>query len=331
VKTAIVILNWNGKHLLEKFLSNVVAHAEGLATVYVADNASADESVAYVERHFPQVKLVQNEKNLGYAGGYNQALRKIDADVYILMNSDIETTSGWLPPILNRFEKNEQTAIIQPKVLDYKKRDSFEYAGAAGGFIDRLGYPYCRGRIFNALEKDCGQYDDIRQIFWASGACLCIRSEVFWKLQGFDEDFFAHQEEIDLCWRAHKFGLQVEYVGTSAVFHVGGATLSNMNPDKTFLNFRNTLFALTKNAPKRYLPWLVIARLILDGVAGIKFLLEGKAIHTWAIVCAHGSYYRKAYKMFRKRNETPTLKKYFKIQSVVWSHFVMQKKLFGEL
>ncbi len=331
MKTAIVILNWNGKHLLEKFLPNVTANAEGLATVYVADNASTDGSVAYVRQHFPEVRLAQNEKNFGYAGGYNHALRKIDADLYILMNSDIETSPGWLQPILNRFEKSGQTAIIQPKILDYKKRGFFEYAGAAGGFIDRLGYPYCRGRIFNALERDSGQYDDTREIFWASGACLCIRSEVFWKLRGFDEDFFAHQEEIDLCWRAQKLGLKVEYVGASAVYHVGGATLNNMNPEKTFLNFRNTLFALTKNAPKRYLPWLIIARLLLDGVAGIKFLLEGKAIHTWSIVRAHGSYYKKARKMFKKRNSTPTLKKYFKIQSVVWGHFVLQKKLFGEL
>jgi len=331
VKAAIVILNWNGKHLMEEFLPKVIAHAEGLATVYVADNASTDDSVAYVEQHFPEVRLVLNKQNHGYAGGYNQALLEIDADLYILMNSDIETTTGWLLPILSRFEQNKKTAIIQPKILDYKKRDSFEYAGAAGGFIDRLGYPYCRGRIFNALEKDLGQYDGDQEIFWASGACLCIRGEVFWKLKGFDEDFFAHQEEIDLCWRAQKFGYKVEYVGTSAVFHVGGATLNNMNPAKTFLNFRNTLFALTKNAPKRYLPWLVIARLVLDGVAGIKFLLEGKAIHTWAIVRAHGSYYRKAYKMFKKRSDTPTLKKYYTTQSVVWNHFVLQKMIFGEL
>lgn len=331
MKVAIVILNWNGKKLLEEFLPTVIAHSKDLATVYLADNASTDGSIAFVERHFPQVKIVQNAKNFGYAGGYNRALLKIDADVYILMNSDIETTPGWLQPILRRFENNEKTAVIQPKILDYKKRDSFEYAGAAGGFIDRLGYPYCRGRIFNALEKDWGQYDDEREIFWASGACLCIRSDVFWRLKGFDEDFFAHQEEIDLCWRAHKLSLKVEYVGTSAVFHVGGATLGNMNPTKTFLNFRNTLFALTKNAPKRYLPWLVMARLILDGVAGIKFLMEGKSIHTWAVVRAHGSYYRKAYKMLKKRSDTPTLKKYFKIQSVVWNHFVLQKKLFEEM
>lgn len=331
MKTAIVILNWNGQKLLSEFLPVVLSHSISFAEVYVADNASTDGSLDYVKNHFPQVKWVAMDANRGYAGGYNTALKQIEADVYVLMNSDIATTPQWLVSLLQHFDKHPQTAIIQPKILDYRKKTYFEYAGAGGGFIDRLGYPFCRGRVFNALEEDLGQYNDVVPIFWASGACLCIRAKVFWELGGLDEDFFAHQEEIDLCWRAHKAGYRVHYVGTSTVYHVGGATLNSMNPAKTFFNFRNTLLALLKNAPRRYFPFLVISRLILDGVAGLKFILEGKWIHSWAIMRAHFSFYRLAPKILKKRKNDQKFTRYYQTTSIVWKHFVMGVRKFEDL
>lgn len=330
MKTAIVILNWNGQNLLSEFLPVVLSHSAS-AEIYLADNASTDGSIDYVRTNFPRVRCIEMDANRGYAGGYNMALRQIKADLYVLMNSDIATTSGWLEPILSHLTTHPNTAIVQPKILNYRKQTHFEYAGAGGGFIDRLGYPFCRGRIFNALEEDLGQYNDIKPIFWASGACLCIRSEVFWKLGGLDEDFFAHQEEIDLCWRAHKAGNGVDYVGTSAVYHVGGATLNSMNPAKTFYNFRNTLLALLKNAPRRYFPLLVFSRLILDGIAGVKFLLEGKWVHAWAIIRAHFSFYRLAPKILKKRKNEQKLTKYYRTTSIVWKHFVLGVKKFEDL
>jgi GT2 family glycosyltransferase len=331
VKVAIVILNWNGKQLLETFLPLVVAHSSEEAAIFVADNDSTDDSVSYVRAHFPSVDIIKMKENKGYAGGYNEALKHVEADIFVLMNSDIATTEGWLTPIVRYFKNHPKTGILQPKLLDYKRKSHFEYAGAAGGFIDRLGYPFCRGRVFNELEADQGQYDDEADIFWASGACLCIRRDVFWQLGGLDEDFFAHQEEIDLCWRAHKAGFEVKYIGESCVYHVGGATLSSMSPQKTFYNFRNTLLALLKNAPKRFVPFLVLTRLFLDGVAGLKFIGEGKFIHTWAILRAHASFYKLAVKMMKKRQETPTYKPYYKTQSIVFLHFVLGKKHFDEI
>lgn len=316
---------------MSEFLPVVLSHSASQAEIYVADNASEDDSLEYIKSNFPTVKCVAMDVNRGYAGGYNTALRQIKADLYILMNSDIATTPGWLDPVSEHFENHPKTAIVQPKILNYRNQEYFEYAGAAGGYIDRLGYPFCRGRIFNALEKDLGQYNDIQSIFWASGACLCIRAEVFLELGGLDEDFFAHQEEIDLCWRAHKAGYAVDYVGTSAVYHVGGATLNSMNPVKTYYNFRNTLLALLKNAPRRYFPFLVFSRLILDGVAGVKFVLEGKWVHAWAIVRAHFSFYRLAPKILKKRQNEQKLTKYYRTTSVVWKYFVLRVKKFKDL
>ena len=213
MKIAVVILNWNGRQLLEQFLPSVVKYSPQ-ATVYIADNASSDDSVIFIRTHFPTVQIVLNETNLGFAGGYNEALQHIDADVYALVNSDIEITENWLQPIIETFEKEPKTAIIQPKILDYKNKEYFEYAGAAGGFIDQFGYPFCRGRLFETLEKDKGQYDDSCDIFWASGACFFIRSSIYRELKGFDADFFAHQEEIDLCWRAINMGYQINLFWT---------------------------------------------------------------------------------------------------------------------
>lgn len=323
---AIVILNWNGKALLEQFLPSVIKHSKE-ATVYIADNASTDDSVTFVEKEFPLVKIIKNSENGGYAKGYNDALKHVEADVYCLLNSDVEVTQNWLQPIMDTFKTHPNTAIIQPKLLDYKKKDHFEYAGAAGGFIDKFGYPYCRGRIFNTVEKDSGQYDDVSEIFWASGACLFIKSSVFSELNGLDEYFFAHMEEIDLCWRAKNMGYSVKYVGDSTVYHVGGATLSNANPKKTFLNFRNSLFALTKNATGPILIKIGV-RLILDGVAGMKFLFEQKPRHLLSILKAHFSFYRSLGRLLKQRKSTKNKINYYQKTSVVFDYFIKRNKYY---
>jgi GT2 family glycosyltransferase len=308
----------------------VIEYSEG-ATVCVADNASEDDSVAYIKKHHPEVKVISNSENGGFAKGYNDALQHVEGDIWCLLNSDVEVTHGWLDPILELFKKYPDTAIAQPKILDFKKPSHFEYAGAAGGFIDRLGYPFCRGRIFQSLEEDKGQYNDIREIFWATGACMFIRSEIFRELGGFDEDYFAHQEEIDLCWRAHNAGYKVRYTGHSKIYHVGGATLGNMNPRKTFLNFRNSLYSITKNLPKRKVFPLLMARLILDGVAGLHFISQGKLKHFWAIIHAHLSYYKNFVRIFRKRDEINKDFKYFNCTSIVWSYYVYKKRTFDRI
>lgn len=329
MQIAIVILNWNGKALLEQFLPSVIQYSEN-ADIYVADNASTDGSVSYVSKHFHQINIIQNTVNGGYAKGYNDALKHINADVFCLLNSDVEVTKNWLSPIAATFIKDSKTAIIQPKLLDYNRKDYFEYAGAAGGFIDKYGYPYCRGRIFNTIEKDNGQYNDTSDIFWASGACLFIRSNVFKALNGFDESFFAHMEEIDLCWRAKNLGYTIKYVGNSAVYHVGGATLSNTNPKKTYLNFRNSLFTLTKNTNGNLFS-LVFTRLILDGIAGIKFILNFKPLHTLAIIKAHFSFYKHLAALLKQRKSVNNNTIYYNKKSIVWLYFVANKKHYNSL
>lgn len=331
MKVAVVILNWNGKQLLEQFLPSIVQFSTELAEVYLADNASSDDSVSFVKEQFPSVKIVENTTNGGYAKGYNDALDSIDADIYCLINSDVEVTKDWLVPVLEVFEKEPNTAIIQPKLLDYKDKTKFEYAGAGGGFVDLYGYPYCRGRVFNHLEKDKGQFDDITEIFWASGACFFIRSEIYDGLNGFDEDYFAHQEEVDLCWRTQNEGFDIKYVGASTVYHVGGATLQESNPRKTFLNFRNSLLNVIKNVPKKWFLFVVFSRLILDGVAGIKFALELRPIHTWAVIRAHLSLYANFYKFLKKRRKLQKKLNYNLHTSVVWQHFIQGKKTFDQL
>lgn len=329
MKTAIVILNWNGRALLEQFLPSVMEYSKE-ATVYVADNASTDDSVNFVRTEFPSVKIIQNEENGGYAKGYNDALKNIDADIFCLVNSDIEVTKNWLTSILSTFETEENTSIIQPKILDFKRKDHFEYAGGAGGFIDKYGYPFCRGRIFDTIEEDNGQYNDSKDIFWASGACFFIRKEVFNLLNGFDESFFAHMEEIDLCWRARNLGYKVKYISESTVYHVGGATLQATNPRKTYLNFRNSLFTLTKNAPGNLFP-LVFTRLVLDGLAGVKFLMTFKFAHIIAIIKAHFGFYANLSRLLKQRNALKQRKDYFIEKSIVWSYFVNKKKHFSRL
>lgn len=326
---AIVILNWNGKELLNTFLPSVIAYSQE-ATIYVADNASSDDSVAFVKQEFPQVKIIQNTENFGFAKGYNEALKHVDENYLCLLNSDVEVTKNWLQPIIEIFEKDSNTAIIQPKLLDYKQKDHFEYAGAAGGFIDRYGYPYCRGRIFETIEKDLGQYDKQTQIFWASGACLFIRNNAFKELGGFDDSFFAHMEEIDLCWRCQNTGYQVTYTPKSTVYHVGGATLHKSNPRKTFLNFRNSLFTLVKNA-KGSLVFLLLTRLLIDGIAGTKFLFQLKPLDCLAVVKAHLSLYSNFSKLLKQRKQLPRHIKHYTVKSIVWNYFLLGRKTFIRL
>lgn len=329
MKIAIVILNWNGEKLLEQFLPSVIACSK-IADIYIADNASTDNSIEFIKSKYPEVNIIQNKTNGGYAKGYNDALKYVDADIYCLLNSDVEVSENWLEPITDVFQNNK-AAIVQPKILDYKNQEYFEYAGAGGGFIDAFGYPYCRGRIFNTIEKDNGQYNDIKEIFWASGACFFIRKQVFEELGGFDEDYFAHQEEIDLCWRAKNNGYQIFYVGLSAVYHVGGATLSNTSPKKTFFNFRNSLFTLLKNLPKQKIIPIVLSRLFLDAIASFKFLLEFKFAFFLAIIKAHFSFYYYFLKIFKKRSKKVLKTKYYLITSVVWVYFVDNKKHYRDL
>ncbi len=331
MKTAIVILNWNGKKLLEQFLPSIVKFSSDEAEIYVADNASEDTSISYIKHHFPSVKIVKNTENGGYAKGYNDALQNINADIYCLINSDVEVTQNWLNPILTVFNSDENTAIIQPKILAFKDKINFEYAGAAGGFIDLYGYPYCRGRVFNDIEKDRNQFNDVSEIFWASGACFFIRSKVYHQLNGFDEDYFAHQEEIDLCWRTQNIGYKVKYVGNSTVFHVGGATLKETDPQKTFLNFRNSLLNVVKNVPKKWFLFVVFSRLLLDGIAGLKFILELRPIHSLAILKAHFSFYTNFYKFLKKRKVLQKKSNYNLHTSIVWQYFILGRKKFKDL
>lgn len=326
---AVVILNWNGKDLLGEFLPSVVKYSQK-ANIYLADNASTDDSVSFVKTLFPSIKIIKNDVNGGYSGGYNQALKGLDEELICLLNSDVEVTKDWLEPILETFNSEVNTAIIQPKILDYNKKDYFEYAGAGGGFVDRFGYPYCRGRIFNTIEKDMGQYDDVTDIFWSSGACLFIRKSLFKELNGLDEAYFAHMEEIDLCWRAKNLGYNIKYVSKSVVYHVGGATLKNSHPDKTYLNFRNSLYNLVKNAEGN-LFYLIIVRLLLDGVAGIKFIFEFKFVHFLSIIRAHLSFYGHLPSLIRQRKSLSQSKNYFTVSSIVWSYFFLNKKYYSRL
>ncbi len=302
-KTAVVILNYNGKAYLEKFLPSVVAHSENAAAI-VADNSSTDDSVSFLKEHFPHVQLILLDKNYGYAGGYNEALKQVDAEYFMLLNSDVEVTKEWLAPLEQFLDANSDYAACQPKIKDYNHKALFEYAGACGGFIDFLGYPFCRGRIFDQVESDSGQYNEQIDIFWSSGACMMVRSKVFFEVGGFDSDFFAHMEEIDLCWRIHSLGHKIRCIPDATVYHVGGGTLAKSSPFKTYLNFRNGLYLLLKNLPSKKLLVKFPARIILDWVATLKFLFEGNPKHSIAVVKAHFSLIRNFSKTLSKRKLT---------------------------
>lgn len=330
MQVAVVILNWNGKSFLEKFLPSVLAHSTG-ANIYVADNASSDGSVAFLRSTFPSVRIIETGGNLGYAGGYNAALAKLEEDIFVLLNSDVEVTENWLEPIIEMMTTNENVAACQPKLLQFDNPKHFEYAGAAGGFIDRYGFPFCRGRIFETLETDHGQYDEPKEVFWASGACLFVRSSAFREIGGLDSDFFAHMEEIDLCWRLKRSGYRIMVQPRSVVYHVGGGTLPKSNPMKTYLNFRNGLELMIKNLPMRQLIARVFIRMIFDGIAAWKFLLTGSPKDFLAVVHAHFSVYGRLRSTWRKRggNYGPVTEIYQR--SIVFDHYLGRKDRFSEL
>lgn len=319
-KLAIVILNWNGKNWLEKFLPSVIKFSQE-AEIYVIDNFSDDDSVDFAQSTFPSVKIVKNNKNYGFAGGYNEGLKKIDAEYFCLLNSDVEVTENWIEPVLNLFEKDSQIAAIQPKILSFNNKNFFEFAGAAGGLIDNFGYPYCRGRVFDNLEEDKGQYNDETEIFWASGCCLFIRSQDFWEQNGFDKRFFAHQEEIDLCWRLKNSGRKIFYTGKSKVYHVGGGTLNKQSAQKTYLNIRNNLSMLLKNLPFPKLIWLIFLRLCLDGIASFYFAYKNGFSHLWAVARGHFGFYGQALETWKLRQKHQ-MKNYYQSKWLIFKHFL---------
>lgn len=328
-KLAIVILNWNGKRYLESFLPTLLRYIPDYAELVVADNASTDDSVSFLQEKFPAVRVIENSCNEGFAKGYNLALKHVEAQYYCILNSDIEVTEGWVEPVMEMMDANEKIAAVQPKLLSYHQRDSFEYAGAAGGFIDKYGYPFCRGRVFSNVEQDKGQYDTEADIFWATGAALFVRSEVFHNMGGFDEDFFAHMEEIDFCWRIKNAGYKIKCCPTSVVYHIGGGTLPKKNSFKTYLNFRNNLYLLLKNLPEERLTPTFVVRFFLDIVAACMFLLQGHFKDFTAVFKAMREFYRNYGYCKAKRNTLPKLAfsdTYPK--SVVFLHYFKGKKIF---
>lgn len=334
--TAVVILSYNGKKWHELFLPGIVAEAGTGYDIIVADNASTDDTLQYVQENFPSVKTVQISVNKGFANGYHEALKQIQAKYYVLLSADFEVTQGWFPPLINAMQRYTGLAACQPKIRYWRDREYLEYAGAGGGFMDKYGYMFCRGRIFNELETDNGQYNDDIEVFWASGGCLMVRADLYHRIGGLDADFYAHMEEIDLCWRLKNAGYKIGYIGQSTVFHVGGSVISYGSPQKLFYNFRNNLILITKNEKTGKLLWLFPLRMILDGVAGIRLLLTGQFTGTATIVRAHFNFYgslgkwlkrrREAQKNITHRNEEGIYKR-----SIVWDHFVLRKKVFTKL
>lgn len=319
-RIAVCILNWNGEDWLRRFLPSVAAYSAE-ADVFVIDNASTDGSVAYLKSNFPEIRIIQNHSNTGFAGGYNEGLKSVNAKIFCLLNSDVEVSEGWLAPVLELFDRHPEIAAVQPKILDFNKKNYFEFAGAGGGLIDNLGYPYCRGRIFDHIEEDHGQYDDEIEIAWASGCAIFIRSKDFWAQNGFDARFFAHQEEIDLCWRLRNSGRKIYYTGKSKVYHVGGGTLHKQSPQKTFLNFRNNLSMLLKNLPFPRLIWLIFIRLCLDGVAGIYFGFHDGFAHLWAVVRAHFGFYANSFQTLKLRQKKQ-ISQYWQTEWLIFKHFL---------
>ena len=336
-KTAIVILNWNGLEYLKQFLGTVVRYSDYPGTsLYVADNGSADGSVDWLTAHFKDVKIIRLEENFGFAGGYNKAIEKIDAEYFLLLNSDIEVTEGWLPPLVKFMDGNPDAASCQPKIRSFHRKDFFEHAGAAGCYIDKYGFPFCRGRIFNSIEKDAGQYDSSADTFWTSGACMIVRSEAWRKCGGFDADFFAHMEEIDLCWRFNKAGYRTCYIPGSTVYHIGGGSLPYNSPFKVYLNFRNSLFLLYKNLPDKKFRQTLFIRKCIDGLAAMMFLFKADFRCFMAVLRAHLDYYKSIKNLKIKRKmlkETgeghfspPVLNK-----SIVFEFYVKGNKTFKSL
>lgn len=331
---ALVILNWNGRHFLEKFLPSVLASGYENLSIVVADNASTDDSIEFLQKTYPSIKIILNPSNEGFARGYNSALKQVAADYYILLNSDVEVTPGWITPVISLMETDQLIAVCQPKILSFENRNSFEYAGASGGWIDKFGYPFNRGRVFDFCENDEGQYNNTSQIFWATGAALFVRASVYHEQNGFDEYFFAHQEEIDLCWRMQRAGYKIFVVPSSVVYHIGGGTLPAGNKRKVFLNFRNNLVMLAKNLTFAEKIWKIPFRISLDNLAGFQALIKGDFSTFRAIQRAH--FYFLKWLFTRKEKIHLPKKKLACLPgtyngSIVWEYFVKKRKTFSEI
>lgn len=332
MRIAVVILNWNGKHFLEQFLPNIIKFSVPQAEVIVADNGSTDDSVDFLKKTYPQLRLIELPLNGGFSKGYNDAFSQIEADYYVLLNSDIEVTENWITPVIELMENDEKIAVCQPKLLSYHNRTHFEYAGAAGGFIDQYGYPFCRGRLFQTLEEDHGQYNDVAEIFWATGACMFVRANLYHKYGGLDNAFFAHMEEIDFCWRMKNAGYKIMYYPQSTVYHIGGGSLPKSSARKTYLNFRNNFTLLYKNLPSSQLIKVFVIRILLDNVAAIKFLFEGGFKDFAAVSKAHFRFYRSLSTLSKNRKKTHPIKvsKVYK-GNIVVDYFLKGKKKFSQL
>lgn len=334
--TAVVILSYNGTKWHELFLPKIVEEAVTGYEVVLADNASTDDTLQYVQTNFPTVKTLQIQVNHGFANGYYEALKQIKAKYYILLSADFEVTEGWFPPLHAVMERDEMLAAIQPKIRYWRDRECFEYAGAGGGFMDKYGYLFCRGRVFFDIEKDAGQYNDNIEVFWASGGCFMVRADLYHKVGGLDNDFYAHMEEVDLCWRLKNAGYKIGYVAQSLVYHVGGSVISYGSPQKLYYNFRNNIILLIKNEKGTKLLWLFPFRLVLDGVAGLRLLLTGKFKETYTILKAHFHVYREAGKWLKRRRENKKLivrrnEEGIYARSIVWDYFLLRKKKFTDL
>jgi GT2 family glycosyltransferase len=333
-KVAIVILNWNGRKYLEQFLPSVLASTYENMECIVADNASTDDSVIFLKEHFPQVNIISLAENFGFAKGYNHALKQVSADYYVLLNSDVEVEAGWIEPVISLMQADRNIAVCQPKILMYRDRKSFEYAGAAGGWLDHLGYPFARGRIFDFCEQDLGQYDTDEPIFWASGAAMFVTAELYHRTGGLDEFFFAHQEEIDFCWRIQLSGYKVMVCTASKVYHVGGGTLPKGNERKVYLNFRNNMIMLSKNLPLSQALWKIPFRVLLDAVSAWKSLLAGEVTYFVAVLEAHWGFL--GWRLFNRRKSVFPVERKGSLngwypRSIVWQHFVMGKTSFREI
>ncbi len=334
--TAVVILSYNGTKWHELFLPKIVEEAYTGYEVILADNASTDNTLNYVQSNFPTVKTIHIDVNHGFANGYYEALKQVKAKYYILLSADFEVTEGWFPPLHKAMEQDSQLAACQPKIRYWKEREKFEYAGAGGGFMDKYGYMFCRGRIFFDIEKDNGQYDDNIEVFWASGGCLVVRADLYHKVGGLDIEFYAHMEEIDLCWRLKNAGYKIGYVGNSIVYHVGGSVISYGSPQKLYYNFRNNLILLLKNEKGSKLLWLLPFRLCLDGIAGMRLLFTFKFTEMFTLIKAHFHFYAKIGKWLKRRKEckqhinNPNLVGIYN-KSIVWEYFIGKKKKFNLL
>lgn len=333
-KVSVVIINFNGRKYLEQFIPSVLASTYPGMELIVADNASTDDSLDFLRTHYPSIRIIELKRNHGYAGGYNMALKEVKSEYYVLLNSDVEVTPGWIEPIIEMMDKDHTIGACQPKILSYQQKDQFEYSGGAGGWLDSLGYPFARGRIFDICEVDRGQYNEAEAIFWASGAALFVRAELFHKVKGFDTYFFAHMEEIDLCWRLQLLGYQIYACPSSEVYHIGGGTLPKGNERKVFLNFRNNMIMLAKNLPKRQSFWKIPLRILMDFTSAIKSLFAGQAVYFVAVWEAHAAFFK--WLIFKRSSSVFPISRKGRISGwyphcVAWKHFVEGKETFDEI